>query len=380
MNGKETSIIELHSLLKTAEQGIKKIDMPSTLAALVLTVGPCKSESKACIAALLTIQGHWSSRARYLKDIQRRRSKRVVTQGLKESRRLKHEELNLVMGNRTTNACDKDNVVFIARRGVFFEREMKSKEDSGNKIDFEEIQESADEESIVNIDTQQKVVTPVKPDDISLPIRKTSGCNGNALRAAMWKRSYKMREFSQLTNQVGIWLTLHPVLRRWDEVDLQEEDKHVAFHDYEIWQMMSDRFPYQKLTEDISVVLFNGMESRHSRILDSHWIAVRNIFKYLRKTKDRFLVYGGEEELGMTGYYDANWQTHKDDSRSQSGWLFLLNRERCEASKEAIWMKNFFVDLGFVLTVQDPIEIFYDNESAVALTNPRIRESQSILK
>nr|GEY40352.1 retrotransposon protein, putative, Ty1-copia subclass [Tanacetum cinerariifolium] len=69
----------------------------------------------------------------------------------------------------------KDNVVFIARKGVFLEREMISKEDSGIKIDLEEIQESIDKEPIVNIDTQQEVMTPVKPDDISLPIRRTSG-------------------------------------------------------------------------------------------------------------------------------------------------------------------------------------------------------------
>ncbi|GJS65218.1 zinc finger, CCHC-type containing protein [Tanacetum coccineum] len=34
---------------------------------------------------------------------------------------------------------------------------------------------STNEEPIVNTDTQQEVVTPVKPDDISLPIRRTSG-------------------------------------------------------------------------------------------------------------------------------------------------------------------------------------------------------------
>ncbi|GJV38895.1 retrotransposon protein, putative, ty1-copia subclass [Tanacetum coccineum] len=69
----------------------------------------------------------------------------------------------------------KDNVVFVARRGVFLKREMISKEDSGSKIDLEEIQESADEEPIVNIDTQQEVVKHVKLDDISLPIFRTSG-------------------------------------------------------------------------------------------------------------------------------------------------------------------------------------------------------------
>ncbi|GJT71732.1 retrotransposon protein, putative, ty1-copia subclass [Tanacetum coccineum] len=60
------------------------------------------------------------------------------------------------------------------RRGVFLEREMISKEDSGSKIDLEEIQESVDEEPIVNTDSQQEVVTPVEPNDVSLPIRRTS--------------------------------------------------------------------------------------------------------------------------------------------------------------------------------------------------------------
>nr|GEZ45405.1 hypothetical protein [Tanacetum cinerariifolium] len=39
MDGKETSIIKLHSMLQTVKQGIKKIDVPSTSTALVLTVG-----------------------------------------------------------------------------------------------------------------------------------------------------------------------------------------------------------------------------------------------------------------------------------------------------------------------------------------------------
>ncbi|GKD38669.1 hypothetical protein Tco_1258876 [Tanacetum coccineum] len=49
----------------------------------------------------------------------------------------------------------KDNVVFVAQRGVFLEREITSKEDSGSKIDLEEIQESVGKEPIVNTNTQQ---------------------------------------------------------------------------------------------------------------------------------------------------------------------------------------------------------------------------------
>nr|GEU95238.1 hypothetical protein [Tanacetum cinerariifolium] len=38
INRKQTSIMELYSLLQTSKQGIKKIDVPSTSAALVLIV------------------------------------------------------------------------------------------------------------------------------------------------------------------------------------------------------------------------------------------------------------------------------------------------------------------------------------------------------
>ena len=48
----------------------------------------------------------------------------------------------------------------------------------------------------------------------------------------------------------------------------------------------------------------------------SHWTAVKNILKYLRRTKNAFLVYGGEEELVVIGYTAASFQTDKDNSKS----------------------------------------------------------------
>ena len=60
---------------------------------------------------------------------------------------------------------------------------------------------------------------------------------------------------------------------------------------------------------------------------ESHWIAVKNILKYLRRTKDAFLLYGGQEdELVVNGYIDASFQSDKDNFRSQSGYMFCLNR------------------------------------------------------
>src|SRR3989337_3642422 len=56
-----------------------------------------------------------------------------------------------------------------------------------------------------------------------------------------------------------------------------------------------------------------------------HWAAVKTILKYLRKTKDLLLVYGGDEELIVSGYTDAGLMTDPDDFKSQSSYVFIMN-------------------------------------------------------
>lgn len=58
---------------------------------------------------------------------------------------------------------------------------------------------------------------------------------------------------------------------------------------------------------------------------ESHLAAVKTILKYLKRTKEMFLVYGGEEELVVRGYVDASFQTDRDDCRSQTGFVYVLN-------------------------------------------------------
>ena len=58
-----------------------------------------------------------------------------------------------------------------------------------------------------------------------------------------------------------------------------------------------------------------------------HWTAVKNILKYLKRTKDMFLIYGGDEELVVKGYVDASVDTDPDDSKSQIRYLFIFNVE-----------------------------------------------------
>jgi hypothetical protein len=48
--------------------------------------------------------------------------------------------------------------------------------------------------------------------------------------------------------------------------------------------------------------------------------------KYLRRTSDIVLVHEGcDEELGIKGYVDASFDTDPDDSRSQTGYMFMVN-------------------------------------------------------
>jgi hypothetical protein len=46
-----------------------------------------------------------------------------------------------------------------------------------------------------------------------------------------------------------------------------------------------------------------------------HWIAIKNILKYLNRTKEMFLVYGGDE-LVVKGYANDSFDTGPNDSKS----------------------------------------------------------------
>ncbi|KAL0462922.1 UNVERIFIED_CONTAM: hypothetical protein Slati_0179800 [Sesamum latifolium] len=108
---------------------------------------------------------------------------------------------------------------------------------------------------------------------------------------------------------------------------------------------------------------------------EAHWGAVKSILKYLKRTKDMFLFYGGGE-LILEGYTDASFQSDDDDAKSQSGFMFKFNGgvvawksskkdttadsttkaeyiTASEATKEAIWMKNYIQELGVVPSIAD---------------------------
>ncbi|GKE27911.1 hypothetical protein Tco_1443295 [Tanacetum coccineum] len=107
---------------------------------------------------------------------------------------------------------------------------------------------------------------------------------------------------------------------------------------------------------------------------NKHWTDVKAILKYMRNTQDMVLVYGEkpETELRVKCYIDASFQTDKDDTKSQTGYVFVLNDEAvdwksakqsitamssteakyiadAEASIEAVWIRKFIDGLWTVV-------------------------------
>ncbi|GJV10684.1 retrotransposon protein, putative, ty1-copia subclass [Tanacetum coccineum] len=100
-----------------------------------------------------------------------------------------------------------------------------------------------------------------------------------------------------------------------------------------------------------------------------YWTAVKNILKYLRNTKDMFLVYGGNSkaELRVDCYCDAGFETDIGDMKSQTG--NLNNIAASEAEVEVVWIRKFISTLCIVPTINEPIRMFCDNSAALHFAN-----------
>ncbi|GKA20191.1 hypothetical protein Tco_0700180 [Tanacetum coccineum] len=98
---------------------------------------------------------------------------------------------------------------------------------------------------------------------------------------------------------------------------------------------------------------------------EAHWTAVKNILKYLRNTKDTFLVYGGnpEAELQVGALL---WKSFKQSTTAQ----YATEAEyiaASEAAKEALWIRKFIDELGVVPSNDYPIKMNCDNSAAIII-------------
>ncbi|GKE48900.1 retrotransposon protein, putative, ty1-copia subclass, partial [Tanacetum coccineum] len=105
-------------------------------------------------------------------------------------------------------------------------------------------------------------------------------------------------------------------------------------------------------------------------------------------------VYAGnpEVELRVDSYCDVGFETDRDDTKSQTGYVFILNRgavdrksskqsttamsgteaeyiAASEAMMEAVWIRKFISGLGIVPIINEPIGMFCNNSTALHFAN-----------
>jgi hypothetical protein len=122
---------------------------------------------------------------------------------------------------------------------------------------------------------------------------------------------------------------------------------------------------------------------------ESHVLAVKNIFRYLKGTKEFGLWYPKGKDLSLIAYIDADWASCIDNRRSTSGetlylgefllsWLSkkqsLVSLSTFEAKyiaakgccTQVLWMTQTLIDIQ--VEFDDPIPIYCDNTSAINIS------------
>jgi hypothetical protein len=166
--------------------------------------------------------------------------------------------------------------------------------------------------------------------------------------------------------------------------------------------------PYRNATGGIMYLLKTRPDltysiSEISRFMNNpgkeHWRGVVHILRYLKGTKHLKLMYvGGRNEMKLTGYADATWGDDKDDRRSTSGFVFMLNgrpitwktkKQSCVATSstqaeyqatslatgEAMWLRSMLADLDEKQT--EPTLLKNDNKGCVDIAKNPVHHNRT---
>ncbi|GJS94880.1 hypothetical protein Tco_0801848 [Tanacetum coccineum] len=129
------------------------------------------------------------------------------------------------------------------------------------------------------------------------------------------------------------------------------------------------------------IAFSHNLKSRYQQNLgESHWIAVKNILKYLR----------------------TSWETDQDDLRSWTGYVFMMNGgavdwksfkqsttamssmeaeyiSSSKASIEAIWIGKFISRLGVVPNNDRPMDMYCENTGAITIADePNVQKDNNL--
>jgi hypothetical protein len=120
---------------------------------------------------------------------------------------------------------------------------------------------------------------------------------------------------------------------------------------------------------------------------NTHWTAVKRIFRYLKGSRNYVLTLGGKDvSLELTAYSDSDFAMSKDNGRSISGTALFLGTgcflwsskkqtvvalstveaelyAAVQTGRDIIWMRQFLEEIGFPQT--SPMTLHIDASSTI---------------
>ena len=131
-------------------------------------------------------------------------------------------------------------------------------------------------------------------------------------------KRFNMKNFKKDYLLIGYGITL----TKKDSPTIPQEREHMSGIPY---ASVVGSIMYVITCTRSNIVYSLDVVSRYQSNPDkNHWKIMKTIIKYLRNTKDQWLIYG-DTDLKLMGYTDSSFQSDHDDSKSMSGYVFTLN-------------------------------------------------------
>lgn len=120
------------------------------------------------------------------------------------------------------------------------------------------------------------------------------------------------------------------------------------------------------------------------------WEAVKKLVRYLKKTRNKKLMFTSNDKLTLSAYTDADWAGCKTDCKSTSGFICLLgdsiiswsSKKQLTVSlssteaeyiaaahccQEILWISQLLEDC--CITIDKPIKLYEDNQSCIKMSS-----------